>query len=254
VLLGFLVDLGGGRLDAFLLFRGQVRNELGWVSAPLLAGWDSGVRRYDGAWFEYYVRLDQASLKDGALLADGHEIVDAAALQDRTSAHSDVMADMADWWEARLERSVLGESADDAALTDARRESDRDWMLLVSPDDGSVPHARLVPVGDLSDDRCGRGDEGVVSDEWALAEEGHLWPVPREDLAAILLSQKGSGLAESTSDMALQDFARHVFSCLSIDGQSSSIRALSVSPIEREMEEQVVAVLSSVSSFVGLDA
>jgi len=93
------------------------------------------------------------------------------------------VADVADGWKSGFEGLYFsGEGLYDGAVLDVGGEADGDGVG-VAADDGAVPDGGFVPVGDVSDNGCGGGYEGVVCFEGFGAPECHYGAVAGEDLS-----------------------------------------------------------------------
>lgn len=165
VFFGSLVDLEGFSFDVFRLVGRHVGDEFRRISGPLLSRRNIRVGRDYRPRFEDDVRFDDSALKDGALFADHHQVVDPAGFQNGSSTDGDVVTDVRHGRKSRFKGPVLFQRCYHGALSDAGRETDRDRMGGIGADYGAVPNAGLVPIRDLADHRCRGCDEGIVCDK-----------------------------------------------------------------------------------------
>ena len=179
---GSLVDLERRLFDRFHLVGRDGLDKCRRVPAPLLSRRNIRIGGDHRARFEDDVRFDDGALQDGALFSNHHQIIDPAGFQHAAGADGHVVANVRDGRESRGKGRVLFQSGHDGALSDARCEPDCDGVGGIGTDYGAVPDTGLIPIRDFTNHRCGGRDEGIVCDKGGLAEERHLWTVPRNNL------------------------------------------------------------------------
>mmetsp|Transcript_34055 Transcript_34055/g.100324 ORF Transcript_34055/g.100324 Transcript_34055/m.100324 type:complete len:208 (-) Transcript_34055:228-851(-) len=170
-------------LDVGLLLIRQISNELGRIATPLLSGGDARVRGDDRSGFQDGVGLHNGALHYCALLSDVDEVLHSAGDQDRSGPDADIVPNVANWREPRLHGIHAGrEGVDDGSVLNVGREADGDGVARIGPNDGTVPDRGLVPVRNVPNYRCRRGNESIVRLEGLGAIEHHVGTVSGENL------------------------------------------------------------------------